>query len=162
MARIVVVCGRERLNCLWDCREAGHAEPVWQDGARARMLHDNGPAAREMTKASDRRSRRSAGRLGAAEIAARLLDIAPAALGGARDLPGISDMPAMALQQLPLLLVEDPQRQLERLRGMAGRSSNGRKATRFAFSTSLPSSNNQSWPVQLDTVVNAPEHNASA
>ena len=118
MARIVVVCGRERLNCLFDCREAEHAEPVWQDGARARMLHDNGPAAREMTKASDRRSRRSAGRLGAAEIAARLLDVAPVALGSARDLHGISDMTAMVLQQLPLLLVEDPQRQLERLRGM--------------------------------------------
>ena len=121
LARIVFVDCRERLDGLLDVREAEHARPARQDGAGTRILHDDGSSAREVTKrpiADPGVLPFQAGRLGAAEFPARLLDVAPVALGSARDLHGISDMTAMVLQQLPLLLVEDPQRQLERLRGM--------------------------------------------
>ncbi len=95
MARIGVVDGRERLDRLLDRRKAEHSEPVWQKSTRSRILHDYGPTTREVTKraiADPSVLLFHAGRLGAAELATRLLNVAPVALRGARELTTVREI----------------------------------------------------------------------
>src|SRR5207249_5611513 len=56
-------------------------------------------------------------RLRAAPLAPRALDVAPVALGAARDFAGIAHPPAVALEEAPVfdVAVGEQQRELERL-----------------------------------------------
>ena len=108
MPPVVGLGGGERTGGVVEAPKPEQAFRVRQDPAGARVLHDGGPAAREVAEravAHPRGLESDEGRLRAAPLATGSADVRAIVVRGRAHVPGLPKSPALGLHQPAVLLV---------------------------------------------------------
>src|SRR3989449_8926709 len=104
--------GGQRPRGFFDAAEPDEAFSVWQDPARARVLHDGRLAAREVAQGSiahPRRVEADVRRLGAAEFTAGALHVRAILPGRRADVPRLPEPPAPRFHEPAVPVVVPPE-----------------------------------------------------